>query len=218
MDNKIVVYTAIFGGKDALNEKDQLRLDGVDYVAFVDDPAMCKSKFWDVRLEKPMFKNDPVRSAKYYKIFPHECFPDHDISLWIDGRMALATDISDQIALLDETPMVCGAGIAKFGAKCAYTEAMQCIKLNKDRHEIINRQVEAYKAEGLPEAFGLWGASLMLRRHHDPALARFNQLWWQEIMIHSRRDQISLPYVVWKTGLVPTYFTRGIHKKLQHLK
>ena len=34
----------------------------------------------------------------------------------------------------------------------------------------------------------------------DPATARFGDHWFEHVLRFSRRDQISFPYLVWKTG------------------
>ena len=51
---------------------------------------------------------------------------------------------------------------------------------------------------------------LILRRHSE-RVARFNQLWWDEIERGSQRDQISFPYAVAKAGVRVGYFPGSLH-------
>ena len=90
----------------------------------------------------------------------------------------------------------------------AYDEAAHCIQLTnkgnfKDDPEIINKQTQAYIAEGLPVQSGLWGCQYILRKHNHPDCIKLSELWWEQIKKHSKRDQISFPYCAWKTGIYP---------------
>ncbi len=50
----------------------------------------------------------------------------------------------------------------------------------------------------------------------------FDRQWWQEICLGSRRDQLSLNYVLWKTGLpiaefpLPIQDNNGLVAKVAH--
>ncbi|RXK88747.1 DUF616 domain-containing protein [Chlorobaculum sp. 24CR] len=39
------------------------------------------------------------------------------------------------------------------------------------------------------------GKHHILRRHNQPNIIRFSELWWQELQRHSKRDQLSFAYV-----------------------
>jgi O-antigen biosynthesis protein len=45
---------------------------------------------------------------------------------------------------------------------------------------------------------------LLVRRHNDPSCIRLMEAWWRELEINSKRDQISLPFVVREHGTVVT--------------
>jgi len=81
---------------------------------------------------------------------------------------------------------------------CLYKEAEFCINHNIGDKEKILKQIEKYKKEKMPENFGLFSPGIMLRKHND----RTNKLmktWWNEIKnTENYRDQISLPYAIWK--------------------
>ena len=81
--NKTVIYTAIFGGKDNLIEPKFIP-EGCGFVCFTDQDFV--SNVWQVKKVKPKFE-DPVRSAKIYKILPHKFLSEYEISVWIDGNL-----------------------------------------------------------------------------------------------------------------------------------
>src|SRR5205814_5569035 len=73
-----------------------------------------------------------------------------------------------------------------------------CIELEKDDPAVIRRQIEQYRSEGMPENYGLAAGTVLMRRHRDAAVIGVMEAWWAEIMQHSVRDQISLPFVAWR--------------------
>jgi len=186
------VYTAITGGKDTLKENQNTT--GAKFVAFTDFPF--ESKVWERRDACNEF-TDPVRNAKKHKILPHLYFPDAEYSLWIDGSISLKVPLDDLIhKYLQNTD------IAMFPhpyRNCLYDEALTCITLGLDNPDTIKKQVEEYNLEGYLPRRGLFETTVILRRHTNEIRA-FNETWWDEIVWGSRRDQISLPYVLHKTA------------------
>lgn len=199
-----VIYTAITGGYDDLKPQPD---KGVPYVAFTDLPA---SPPWEVR---PVHAGlDANRNAKIHKVMPHKFFPDAEYSLWIDGSCRV--EFPFDLARLVQTYLQ-DADLAVFRhpqRNCAYDEARVCKNQNLDSHDIIDRQVRRYTAEGYPSNYGLGECSVVLRRH-TAACARFNEAWWQEILNGSRRDQISFNYVAWKLGFKFNYFPGSLREK-----
>jgi len=68
-----------------------------------------------------------------------------------------------------------------------------------DKPEIIKQQIDKYRKNNYPENNGLVSSKILFRRHNS-VIASFNELWWNEIAIHSKRDQLSFNYVAWKSG------------------
>ena len=44
-----------------------------------------------------------------------------------------------------------------------------------------------------------------------PQIEELNELWWSEISAHSRRDQLSLDYVLWRLGIRPAHFPATVY-------
>ena len=54
--------------------------------------------------------------------------------------------------------------------------------------------------------------SVIVREHNDPRVIEAMNLWWKEIDNGSRRDQLSLPYVLWNRELsVIIWLARYLH-------
>lgn len=209
----VVVFTAIFGGYD------RLCLPGVmqgKYVCLCDKQLKVR-KPWQRRLVKVQYP--PRKQARYCKIMAHEMFPDAGITIWHGGNVRLTADPQELVELLGDRDL---AALKHTQRNCAYREADVCIRSKKDKPETIMRQMMRYHDEGYPERNGLCAAFLIVRRH-TPQIAEFNELWWAEVDGGSVRDQLSIDYCLWKTGIKPIvipsdniyqgpHFERGRHR------
>ena len=232
-EKKIVIYTAIFGGYDGLLP--QPKIKGVDYVCFSDRPL--RRSPWEVRKVVPT-SEDPVRSAKLYKITPHRFFPDHDISIWIDGNFLMENNIVPQIDVLMGSKDMAAFDHNQTMAdqrSCIYKEYDSIIELGKkegkpkDDLELMKTQVDRYRKDGYPRDYGLICGGVLIRRHNKPDVIRAMERWWREITGGSRRDQLSFNYAAWKENFRYSvingdirdnrwFFLIGVHRKDYRMK
>lgn len=192
---RMVVYTAIFGGKDKLREVDPV--PGVDFVCFTDDDTL-ESGGWKivVAVDDPA---PPRMRAKIAKILPHRYFPDHEYSLWVDGTHTPAVDPRYLVVKYLKTN-----DIAMFRhpvRDCLYDEMDACLKYNKGNAADIRRQRDRYLEEGYPSHNGLATCTVILRRHRSDHLVRAMEDWWEQINRFSERDQLSFNYIKHRHGL-----------------
>lgn len=206
-----IIYTAITGGKDSLVT--QGNFEGVDaQIAFLDFQPEDNGS-WQVVKAYDRFK-DPNRNAKIHKVLAHQWL-DCEYSLWIDGNIVLDMSIDEMIdKYLKDSDL---ALFEHYGRTNIYQEAKACKKLQLDDHEVIDKQISVY-GDKVPN---LYECPVILRRHTDET-ERFNNYWWSEICRHSRRDQLSCPFVVDKLGITPTnmgvlYGSNKVHK-VRHVK
>ena len=100
-------------------------------------------------------------------------------------------------------------------------EAEVCRSRRLDAARVIDRQTTRYRREGFPAGYGLNEAPVVLRRHTE-AVKDFDRQWWQEICQGSCRNQLSLNYVRWKSGLpiaeflLPIQDNNGLVAKVAH--
>ena len=213
----LVVYTAISGDYDTLKPPPPRWIDSARFVAFVDRPQPANG--WELRRCYHRWK-DNCRNAKDYKILFHEYFPDSPLTLWIDGSVSIKPESSPDefLGSYNDNPAL--AVFPHRTRRCIYTEASVCIAKKKDDAEVINRQIARYRALSYPEMNGLAECCVLLRRN-NAVTKQLCELWYDEILKGSRRDQLSFDYVAWHLGCryqnLPgnidrnNFFSRGPH-------
>ncbi|MFC1721250.1 glycosyltransferase domain-containing protein [Patescibacteria group bacterium] len=206
---KIIIYTAIFGGRDRITEPVYLPANA-DFVCFTDSDI--KSDAWEVRKVEPVSESS-VRAAKIYKVLPHKYFPDYEYSIWIDGNILVHGDINELINEYLKDVNFAAYDHMKCEDKrdCIYDEAQALQEAaERGRHKNLNfekleKQIQRYKEEGYPANNGLIHSAIMLRRHNEPDVIKTMDDWWKEIVNNSRRDQLSFNYVAWKNNFKFVY-------------
>lgn len=200
-----VVYTALFGYSEFFNDF-TYRRDDIDFICFTDDPEL-KSDFWTVKVLPAEFL-DPARMAKQVKALPHRFLPDHDWSLYIDNTVRLKaapSKLFEEFLGRAPSPHVCFHHPER---DCVYDEAAEVAALGYDDPRRVSAQIALYRRMGYPPNNGLAKGTFMLRRHRDPTLIAVMERWYQQILLFSLRDQLSLNPAAWLSGFSLSYLDR----------
>ncbi len=208
---KKVIYTTIFGGYDNLVEP-HYKPEGWDFICFTD--VDLKSDTWKI-VKKPLVYTDNTRTAKRFKVLPHEYLDKYDYSIFIDGNMTIRNNPDDlidkylsnsNVAFFDHSQNILDSN------NCAYKEADYIFYLGqknngnyKDNPVLIQNQMNRYKKEKYPENNGLITGMVILRKHNKTDCKKVMSKWWEEIKYNSKRDQLSFNYSAWKTGVKFNY-------------
>jgi len=212
-----VIYTAILGGYDRLNEPKFVPED-TDFVCFTDQKL--KSKRWQIREVSMPIENDTIRSARMYKTLPHRYLGSYEYSTWVDGNLLVRGDTNKLIEqyLTESNLAIYDHESARHmdkdrspNERCSpFEEArvlIDAVKNGKAKYDVdkIEQQIAYYKRESMPEDTGIPLSMVVVRKHNEPDVIRFGELWWDQIKKFSRRDQISFNYAAWKTRLQFVY-------------
>jgi len=201
-NKRIAVYTCVFGNYDTIIDPISCP-DNIDYFVISDSPDI-KSKIWkklDVSKYSTMLsKLSNVEKNRWFKMHPFELFGDkYQYSIYIDGNIRPITDFTEFVNKLGE------CGIAMFSHKfndCVFQEALNNYYLiKKTPKNQIKEQISYLRGKGMPEHYGMTTCNVIVRDHKNPIVRKLMDDWWEEFMLHCRRDQLSFPYVVWKNGI-----------------
>lgn len=207
--NKKVIYTCITGNYDDLKNHTFVN-SGWDYVCFTDNLNIRsdENSKWEIR---PLVFStlDEVRNQRWHKLHPHILFPEYEESLWVDGNINIINNgVFDDIELVKSRGKA--ISIPKHPERnCLYDELKACILYHKDNEELMKKQINLIRKEKFPENFGLFETNIIYRKHDGLNLVKIMEDWWHWVKNYSRRDQLSLNYVLWKNN----FFVKPLNDK-----
>lgn len=195
---KIIIYSANIGNYDDFYQPSEIDKN-VKYILFTDNKKY-KSNVWDTYdvSKYNLSKLHPRKIARMIKINSHLILPNHDVSIWIDhcfkSKIKNSLDLLNQIGFFDKNIML----YRHTERRCIYSEAETCIKMKLDTESIIKDQMKKYKNQNFPVNFGLFQTGFMIRKNND-SIKKLNEVWSNEILNGSGRDQLSQCYASWVT-------------------
>lgn len=198
-NSRIAVYTCITGNYDKPIEPIYVP-ENIDFyiVTDMDISATSAWKKIDINRIEKIKDFDNTRKARYVKTHPHIFFENYEYSIWVDSNFKVVGDLSKYIKYV-------GKGVP-FASNwhpvrnCIYKEVDACILRKKDNEKLLREQVDYYRSQGFPQKFGLIETNMIIRKHADIKCIALMEAWWDEMVQWSKRDQLSLPYVIWKQG------------------
>lgn len=206
---KMMVYTVLVGDKEPLNDPLRL-LDGggetdleLEFVCFTDNPAL-DSPVWRFRPipQRPM---PPDRLSRLPKTMPHVVFPDEEYSLYIDN-----TVVFKRLPTSADLAAESGAVFRAFRhpwRTCPQDEADVVVRSGLDDAARVAGQCRFYDSfRPLASISQLTAGTVLLRRHHDPRVRAFGEMWWEQILLFSARDQLSLDLCAQEAGCAIDHF------------
>jgi hypothetical protein len=194
---KQIIYTSIVGKFDRLLAPAVVEPQ-LEYVAFCDEIDSPIPPPWQCRPLLHQERNARM-TARWHKLHPHLLFPNHDLSLYIDGNVRMNAPVSE---LIEQMSSVSPIALFRHAERdCAYAEAEIVKRYRLDDWSIVDSQMAYYRALGYPTKSGLHISTVQIRRHNDPRLAAFLDDWWQQVKIFSHRDQLGLDFLLMREGI-----------------
>ena len=191
--DRIVVYTALFGSYEALVEQPMAADSAVKFVCFTDDETL-ESDSWEVRLLRPTVPWDSTRMARKSKILGYREFEEAEATLWIDNRVILREPPEVVVnSLLAEADIAMPLHDHRSSVADEFTAVLRA---GFDEPHRVREQLHFISAV-MPVVLHevpLWTAIVARRR--TPEVDRAMDTWWDLVMRHSRRDQLSANYAV----------------------
>jgi hypothetical protein len=188
---KRVVYTANFDKYDHILPVDPNWK--CDFICFTDDkenfPKGWRIETIDLKGESPTIVNRRI------KILTHHYLSEYDESLYIDGNISID---ANPIPLFEKYSKLGLLAIPKHPYRnCAYVEADICMKNHLVDMEVARAQMSTYSRLGFPRNFSLTENNAIYRKHNDSEIVNLMEMWWMEFSKYCKRDQLSLPYLLW---------------------
>lgn len=195
---KNVVYTAIIGDYDNIKELAFYDFGNFDYICFTNSKKI-KSSNWKI-IDVSDFNNylkinDNTKEARFFKTHPHLFFKKYKRSIWIDGNVNVkCKNINDEFLpllgkgeylLTMEHPFLDNV----------YDEYDKILACKKESSDVLKRTKDLLMLDKFNDKGRHVQTNILLRDHNNKECIRLMEAWWQMILRHSRRDQMSFNYV-----------------------
>lgn len=215
----VVIYTAITGEFDKL--KEPLYIDkNFRYVCFTDDENLA-SDIWEIKHIK-IKNNDYNRTAKEFKMLPHEYFPEYKWSIWIDGQLQITGNLRELVNKYNHNSnLLCF--LHQVRSKIV-DDAQVCKMLGFDEENVIDEQICRIMEDGFQDDNELIAGGFLVRKHNEKDVIQLMYDWWEMVCNGTRRDQLSFNYIAWKNRFFfdvtdlnimdNAYFRRIRHEKI----
>lgn len=208
MKSRFVVYKCVFSDYDVIL-RPSVVTKGCDYVVVTDNPDLFASGW-----QKHVVSAKKFSSAKEANLFYRSTFHEHldcyEASLYLDGNIQICSDISG----LFEKFVNSGAalGLQKHPERVSVAAEIEaCIEFKKlksvsDAWDELNY----YRSLGFCDDMGLFETGLIFKNHSVDGLNEAMNAWYDAFRKFGQRDQLSLPFVLWKTGVSYSKFDYGL--------
>jgi len=197
-----VIYTCITNGYDEIKE---IACPGFinpewDYVCFtdnLDDIAAGHIGIWEI---KPLAFDqlDSTRNNRWHKTHPHVLFPEYNESIYIDANIDILSPYLFNVIRNIDMPFILPRHPTR---NCIYKEFDFVLSEFLDNPRKILQERKLISMSGMPKDYGLTENNILYRRHNEPSVIAIMREWWNMIEKYSRRDQLSLTWLLWKGGM-----------------
>lgn len=200
LNDRIAVYTTIIGKYDHLHEP-IVTPDNCDYYVVTDQEIPGNSAWKKIEFnynESGFNLENNILKSRFVKMFPNLLFPDYRYSVYVDGTFQVMSDVTEFVNNLNKYGLTIHMHPSRH---CVYQEIKSCIKLGKGNRNQLLTQMNEYKKAGMPRNYGLLENGVIVRGLQNDYCVEIMKMWWNEFYKGSNRDQISLPFVLWKMGI-----------------
>ena len=196
LNDRIAVYTSIFGGYDAVREP-LFRPNNIDYY-IITDQTVPNGSMWK-RLDVTLAENlTDSEKNRYVKMHPDVFFSEYRYSIYVDGSIKIISDLTPMITRIGES----GIAVHRHSQRCCVYEELEATIVT---HKLTNEKSKEYneflRAENMPPRYGLCECGVIAREHNNPLCKKIMEEWWEQFLTRIKRDQLSFPYVLFKNGI-----------------
>lgn len=194
-EKKIVIYTCITGNYDEVVDP-MYCSNNIEYILYTNNEKI-KSNKWKVKNIENDSNLNNILLNRYIKMHPHELFKNYDYSIYVDGNIKIFSDLSCWVNLLNEEY---GIALSMHSTRNKLSDELKaCEILKKGNIDKMKEQINQYLKDGMPDDYGLLEAPVIVTDLHSETSKKILDNWWNEfVKSNSYRDQIALPYTLFK--------------------
>lgn len=200
--NSIAFYTCIFGNYDLVKSINTNLLKKFNF--FLITNLNIKSKNWNIiKVNDNRFSNFYL--SRFYKFFIHNKIKKYKFSVYFDGNIIIEKDFL--LLLKKFISSKKDIGLFKHSSRSnVYEEINTNLKEKKNNSFDIKRLLNFYRKNKYLSINDLTENCIIIRFNNSKKMTLAMNIWWKLLRLYGKRDQILLPYVIWKTQITKFVF------------
>lgn len=195
---KIIIYTAIYGNYDRIRDPGIVP-DNCKFIIYTDN-MYTNSSIWERREYHSKYFDalSDLEKNRFIKMHPHLLFPESEYSVYLDGSIWIISDLTE---LVNYIPKEGFAFHIHSSRNCIYDELRAAYIYKKIDKNEFNKFKKFITESNMPTAYGMLECGIIARKHHELLCIKIMNEWWDMFERYIKRDQISLPYILFKNGI-----------------
>ena len=175
----------------------------VSFVCFTDQPDSVEAFGWHVR---PLQSSPALKRGhdinRYHKFFAYHLFPEAEWSIYIDGNVRFDGQLTDLIQPVRKHKSDIGT-FCHPHRHSLRKEAEVCSLSKFDAWDFskVEQQLAASAEAGVDLDAIIPACYILVRDHASTRLPAAMSLWWSQIFEYTKRDQMSFPLILKRSGL-----------------
>jgi hypothetical protein len=198
----VAFYSCIFGNYDIVNKINIQLLKKFDF--FLITNLDIKSRNWNVvKFKKNRLSNFFL--SRYYKFFFYYSLKKYKYSVYFDGNIIIEKNFLFLLKKFISSKK--NIGLFKHSARSnVYEEINLSLVQKKITYFEMKKLLNFYKKKKYLSNNDLTENCVILRKNNSKKLFLAMKLWWKLLKLYGKRDQILLPYVIWRTKISKLIF------------
>jgi hypothetical protein len=189
---RVVVFTAAIGDTDIVRPPKTID-PNAEYLCFTDRPSVVAPY---ERIGVPSTSDGMLAARRIKVLADHPRLTNAEVTLWHDASYALRRNLTWLRRAIRWVDLV---ALAHPRRSRLEDEALAIARYGYLPTELALSHVARYRAAGF-DRDGITASGLLGRRVSS-TVSEFNALWWRELQQWGGRDQGSLDYSAWASGL-----------------
>jgi hypothetical protein len=204
LHKKIAIYRCVIGDYDNI-PSDIGKFNWCDRFLFTDRENLFIEGYKNINV--PSEKNNALTNRKYKILVPDE-IREYQISIYLDGNIAVNDSLLKLVKEFDSTNAL--LGLFEHHKHLSLGEEITSVLKNKkaDLKNLVNEVVKLDSTNYLDRQ--VTDNSVLIRKHsQDSSLDRLMKEWFLVVQEGSHRDQLSLPVLLAKHQIPLHYFNKA---------
>ncbi len=190
---KIVVFTAAIGETDVVRPPKTVD-SNAEYLCFTDRRGDVAAPY--ERIAVPSADDGMLAARKIKALADHPRLADAAVTLWHDASYALRRNLNWLRRAIVTSDLVAMSHPRRTQLEA---EALAIARYGYVTPAVALAHVERYRAAGFNRT-GITASGLLGRRA-SPNMTAFNRRWWDELQQWGGRDQGSIDFCAWASGI-----------------